>query len=202
MEILKYEFSPIASVMYMIIENDTALIIDPCVDSCAFAALNAANVTEVLVLLTHEHCDHITGVNWFRENFDTRVICSAKCAENIKDSKKNLSEYFDILLMDKPNSNYHMKPFDCRADEWFDEEKHIKWHTHDLYLRRIPGHSEGSICILLDNKYAFTGDYLIPGQKVFTHIPGGSRREYIVKALPYLNTLREKNILPGHNIKI
>ena len=199
MKINAYNFEPIKSRMYIICENEHALVIDPNVSGSVQRLLKENNVKHIMVLLTHEHCDHITGVNWLRENFDITVMCSRKCAEYIADKKKNFSEYFDILFMDKQIEGFHMEPFTCTADRWFESEITINWCGHSLYMRELPGHSPGSICIILDSKYAFTGDYLIPGQKVFTKIPGGSKKAYESITKPYLAIIKEKyTIFPGH----
>ena len=192
-----YTFEPISSIMYIIIENNEALVIDPNISDEAFRLLSESGVSKVLILLTHEHCDHITGVNWFREHFETTVLCSEKCAENIEKPDKNFSQYFDVLLMGK-NTDLHMKPFSCSADKTFRGDVELHWNGHKLYLRECPGHSEGSICIILDDMYAFTGDYLIPNQKVFTNIPGGNKKIYNETTVPYLVTLNKFIIMPGH----
>ena len=67
MNINTYSFYPIDSNMYVILENKKALIIDPCVSEEAKEYLKSEQVKEILVLLTHEHYDHISGVNWLRE---------------------------------------------------------------------------------------------------------------------------------------
>lgn len=45
-------------------------------------------------MLTHEHFDHITGIERLRSRTNSKIICSKVCAERICDSKKNLSFYY------------------------------------------------------------------------------------------------------------
>jgi hydroxyacylglutathione hydrolase len=68
-ELHSFSFDPIDSRMYVLIAGNQALIIDPCVDAIALQLLKDINVKDVIVLPTHEHYDHISGVNWARENF-------------------------------------------------------------------------------------------------------------------------------------
>ena len=76
--IYTYDFYPIDSRMYVLLENEKALVIDPCISDDALRLLQENNVTEILVLLSHEHYDHISGVNWLRENFPkVHVMCSS-----------------------------------------------------------------------------------------------------------------------------
>ena len=102
METLSYSFYPIDARMYIIAENGKAVIIDPCVSEEAKKYLQSQNIEDIIVLLTHEHYDHISGVNWLRENFpETRVVCSEACSKAIMSPHKNLSAYYEILFMGK-----------------------------------------------------------------------------------------------------
>ena len=74
--------------MYVIIENDNALIIDPHEDDEILKRLE--NIKNVTILLTHEHPDHISGVYWFQEKFNCKLICTKYCAEYIS-QEKNIS---------------------------------------------------------------------------------------------------------------
>lgn len=65
-ELYSFSFDLIDSRMYLLISNDKALIIDPCVNTDALQLLKDKNIIDVIVLLTHEHYDHISGVNWVR----------------------------------------------------------------------------------------------------------------------------------------
>ena len=77
MNIKSYSFYPIDAKMYLLVENHRAVILDPCVSEEAKEYLQSENVEEIIVLLTHEHYDHISGINWLRESFKrTKVICS------------------------------------------------------------------------------------------------------------------------------
>lgn len=102
MNINTYSFYPIDSNMYVILENKKALIIDPCVSEEAKEYLKSEQVKEILVLLTHEHYDHISGVNWLRECFpQVKVFCSEACANGIVKPTRNLSAYYEILFSSK-----------------------------------------------------------------------------------------------------
>lgn len=141
-----YSFYPIDSRMYILMERKKALIIDPCISEETQLTLNENRVTELLVLLTHEHYNHVSGVNWLPGNFPfVQVVCSSKCAE----------------------------------EQW-------SWEGHSLLLKETPGHSKGSICIILDERYLFSGDSLVTGYPTVTRLPGGSKQEYEAVTLPYL----------------
>ena len=56
-----YDFEVIDSRTYMIREDDELLLIDPCVSDALAERIRGAR--HALVYLTHEHFDHISGVN-------------------------------------------------------------------------------------------------------------------------------------------
>lgn len=201
-----YSFYPIDSRMYILMEGKKALIIDPCISEEALLTLNENRVTELLVFLTHEHYDHVSGVNWLRENFPSvQVVCSSKCAEGLPEPSRNLSIFWEILFMDKDKEiqeyvrNMKIQPYSCEADSTFEGEEQLSWEGHSLLLKETPGHSKGSICIILDERYLFSGDSLVTGYPTVTRLPGGSKQEYEAVTLPYLRALNpDLMVYPGH----
>lgn len=115
--------------MYVIIDSTCALIIDPNRREDALDLLNVNRVTDVTVFLTHEHFDHISGVNLLREHFPTHVICSGAAAVRITDPNKNLAKYWEVTMMDQPKEKWDEwekekdENYSCTADETFDGEK-------------------------------------------------------------------------------
>lgn len=158
MNINTYSFYPIDSNMYVILENKKALIIDPCVSEEAKEYLKSEQVKEILVLLTHEHYDHISGVNWLRECFpQVKVFCSEACANGIVKPTRNLSAYYEILFSSKEEEireyvkNMDVQPYSCQADETYEGRKEWNWEGHKIAMQETPGHSKGSSCILMDD---------------------------------------------------
>lgn len=83
MNVRRYESSLLSSNMYMIVEGKHAVIIDP------FQELKPAdNLIIDKIILTHEHYDHISGVNDWKHLTNAPVLCSKTCGENIQSSKK------------------------------------------------------------------------------------------------------------------
>lgn len=200
-----YSFPPIDERMYIIIENKKAMIIDPCVSGDALHNLEKEQVEQILILLTHEHYDHISGVNWLREHFENvKVLCSKQCAKAIPDPHKNHAAYSNVLYMDKEldktleEYGWEMD-FSCYADGTFEGQMEFDWEGHHLYLIQTPGHSPGSVCIIMDNKILFSGDSLVTGHPTITRLPGGSKKMYQEITIPFLKSLdSEMLVYPGH----
>ncbi len=196
-------YKVIDSRMYILINENKALIVDPCISEDVVALLKERQIADILIILTHEHYDHISGVNYLRERFDVIVLASEPCSEMTIDPKKNRARYFEFLIEisggDLNLLEYYDKNYICAVDETFESQKLVQWQGHEFELTYTPGHSKGSICILLDKKIVFTGDSLVNGHKVITKGNTGSKKDYLAYAKPYLDVLpAELMAFPGH----
>lgn len=205
MIIKRYVFKPVKSNMYVILSKTEALIIDPNISEEALSELKGRGIKFVTILLTHEHYDHTTGVNWFREKFESQLICHKKCAETIFKGKNNRPIVIAAILMKNEEGASKVafgklpQNYICKADDTFEDEMQINWCNHTIKFVPTPGHTWGSCCIELDNKYIFTGDSLLKDVAVITRFPTGSQEEYDVITLPYLNSISpEYQVMPGH----
>ncbi|MDE6851069.1 MAG: MBL fold metallo-hydrolase, partial [Lachnospiraceae bacterium] len=156
----------------------------------------------IIVILTHEHFDHINGLNWLRERFICEVFANEVCSENVCFESKNLSNNAEVIALFNANireRNVTVIPFVCHVDHTFQNQMKLKWNRHELVLLTTPGHTEGSICIILDNQYLFSGDTLL-GIPTITRLPGGSRKKFLQITLPLLREVcgNEMKVYPGH----
>lgn len=204
-DLYNFSFSPIDSRMYLVVSNNQALVIDPCVNEEALQILRDNRVSEVLVLPTHEHYDHISGINWLRSNFKCNIIASEQCSKNMMDPRRNASVHFDVLFIFASDeikeeiAEAKVQPYSCAADEVFNEYRCFTWQGHKVEIQETPGHSKGSVCILIDKKFIFTGDSLMKGIPTITRLPGGSKKDFSEKTLPFLKSLPSSAmIFPGH----
>lgn len=187
--------------MYLLMEGNEAIVIDPFETDKIFRDFPEIKIHKVL--LTHEHYDHISGVNWIKKLFDCEVICSEACACNITSPLRNGSKYFNVLFLDKDQRTRELanqvKPIVCEANFTYRNDYQFMWNGHKVKMKATPGHSEGSSCILVDDKFLFTGDSLLNGIPVITRLPGGSKTEYENIALRYLENLDSSIfVYPGH----
>ena len=198
-EIRKYESGLLSSNMYVIVEGNHAIAIDP------FKNTFVAQELQIdYIFLTHEHYDHISGVNIWKEATGAPVLCSKACAKNIRSPKKNLANHFKEfcelqtwMKLDKiPVSD---PAYSCSADKMFENEILLQWQGHEFGLFEIPGHSQGSIGILLDSKDFFSGDSLIKNNEIELRMPGGSRKKWEEIGKNKLEAIPEgTRIWPGH----
>lgn len=197
-----FEWNYITSKMYILTQEDNMLIIDPVYTEEIATFLTNQIVENVVAILTHEHFDHINGVNWLREYFECVVYANAVCSEHIQSETKNLSNHSEVIMMFNKMinpQNIVVTPFTCSADIKFNGKLEFNWTGHSVELVTTPGHTDGSICIIVDKQYLFTGDTLLDVPTI-TRLPGGSRKKFHEITLPYLQGMVEKNyrVFPGH----
>ena len=208
-KIKKYTFELADSNMYVVVENNCALIIDPNVSEEALCYLKNEKVEKVIILLTHEHYDHVSGVTWLQSQFPCEIICHKETDISLRKGKNNRPAVIGAMMIiehsrEDIKSKLKELPtgFYCSADVTFDTDFFFVWENHEIKLFSTPGHSKGSCCIELDDSVVFTGDSLIPGFPTITGFPGGDVMEYREKTIPYLESLSDTVwILSGHGEK-
>ncbi len=204
MQIRTYTYELIDSKMYIMIEGSEALIIDPCISEEAVTMLRSEGVDNVLILLTHEHYDHMSGLELFRDAFSScRVLVSEICNTYMQKPTRNGSKYFKALFIDKESDRIEeagqVPAVSYTGDEFFTGETQFDWQEHKIFIRETPGHSPGSVCIIIDDSILFTGDSLLKDDPVVVKLPGGNRKDYNEYTVPYLKSLDEElMVYPGH----
>jgi len=100
-----------------------------------------------LVVLTHEHFDHIGASPFF---YDTAAHRLAANKIQLQDEFVMMSKYFDRLA----------KPF--QVDICLEGETIIELGNYRLTVLHTPGHTSGCICLYEpDHKLLFTGDTVL-----------------------------------------
>lgn len=200
-----FSFEPIDSRMYVVLKEKQALIIDPCISREMEALLLDQETEQILVIPTHEHYDHISGINRLKKNYPCRVLASEYCAKGMEDANSNMSNFYEVMFMTRPEEVIRkarescQKGYVCKADEVFEGRHDFVWNGLPVAMKETPGHSPGSICIELDDCILFTGDSLVNGSPVITRLPGGSKKNYREITLPYLRGMPpDMMIMPGH----
>ncbi len=195
--------------MYILICKDEAIVVDPHKNEDLLDLLKRFFIKKVKIILTHEHSDHISGIWWFLENFYCTLICSENCAKSISCIKNSRPLFLMRAIADEDikNGTKKLKKFkeeyilkSYKADITFSDFFQYDWQGHNLFLKAIPGHSVGSSLIILDGKYAFTGDSLLKDYPVIVSFPNSDRMAFLEKTIKiFENELTpDMTIFPGH----
>ena len=202
-------FRYLNSNMYLIVENNEALVVDPNPNDYVIDFLKENGVSKVTILLTHEHRDHVYGIYLFQENFETVIISTKYCSEYISNKRNSRPVIISFILeeYDRQNNTNLLEAFNKEyiprtylADKTFEEKFEMYWKGHHLDLFSIQGHSKGSCAIILDECIVFTGDTLISDYPIITRFPGGSTKLFKNTTLPLLQDKLNSTmtVLPGH----
>lgn len=186
---------------YLLGEGGYGAVIDPNEPKGPLERLEELGWEVEWILLTHEHCDHMAGLEALRRRWPgAQVVCSAACNEGIQSRRQNMSLMMEVYLSFRGKPGVSYAPFVCRpAEVAYDLRWETMWRGHRLTAQALPGHTPGSACIGLDGERVFTGDYLIPGEEVILRLPGGDEGDYRRSARPFLAGLPlGMAICPGH----
>ena len=184
---------PIDSVTYIIsnLKNSKAIIIDPGTDHderiTKYLEENSLELN--FIFLTHEHFDHILGVNFLRNTFPkVKVISSEKTSQRLANPKKNLAIFHNQmnLIVNKA--------------EIIVEEGSLKMIGLEFEVFKTPGHTDSSISLKFETSF-FSGDFLLLGTRIVTNLPTGSKKQYDESVDKFQSILSGLTIFPGHGEK-
>lgn len=172
---------PITSNCFVLFKanHSSCLIIDPgSIDnSDLMEFLERKSLVPEYVVLTHEHFDHISGVQGIVDKYGAQVVCSSNCGKAISDKKKNLSLFHDGIGFE---IHTEVKPIE-------DYPEGLLFLNEVLEFAATPGHTNGSICIFVGGNL-FCGDLMILNQRTVTKLPGGSKND-VLKSIKNLYSL-------------
>lgn len=142
------------------------------------------------IFLTHEHTDHTWGCNSLVEKYGARVICSNVCKQNLE---KEFQAYF-LLYYDNPDYHYTVCKVDATTEGLGNE---LVWKGHKIEFVNTPGHSMGSICIMIED-VMFSGDTVMLF-KPYVNRRNGSKDKFKESIEMILNRFSDnQQIYPGH----
>ena len=199
MQIKKTDSGLLHSCMYVLEEKGHAIVIDPCMDLSS-----AGDCVVDYLLITHEHYDHISGVNEWKKKTGAPLLCSRACAENISSPKKNMSRYIDVFWemqtwVPTNGTKIEQTEYVSGADLTFEDEFTFEWQGHTVKLQETPGHSAGSCIICLNGDNCFTGDSFLEKYETECRFPGGSEKQWAKIGKPRIEAIPAgTRIWPGH----
>jgi hydroxyacylglutathione hydrolase len=139
-----------------------------------------------LVILTHEHYDHIGATAFFHR---TAVVAAHRLAAN----KLELQDEFVTFRKYKDR---HSRPF--WVDVWLEDGSMIDLGNYELQAIHTPGHTSGCICLYEPRaRLLFTGDTVFAGGTLSEIAVGGNVSDY-VNSVRRLSNLKIKQLCPGH----
>lgn len=168
-------------------DNKNGFIVDPGGDSDDIIKfIDEENIKLEFILLTHGHADHIGAAKIIKEKYSLPIYASIKEKDLLKDPIINLSKSIPPF-----------KEIELVADKWLYEGEIIDFHGEKLSIMETPGHTVGSLCILIDG-VIFSGDTLFRMSIGRSDLPTGSFDEIINSVKKICNLKKDYRVLPGH----
>lgn len=102
---------------------------------------------------------------------------------------------------------YNRRPFEgviepiiCQpADVIFDRDFSFKWQNHSIRIILLYGHSNDSLAVVVDDRWMFSGDSILPIPTV-TRFPGGNTKRFWKEDIPKLEKMEIDMVYPGHGL--
>ena len=126
--------------------------------------LQALNIQRIdYLILTHTHFDHAANAYRIKEKYKAKVIVHRNEAAmlasgtNILPCGTNALSHMLVKLLTKGmvrRLNYHPCPCDLQVDTVFD----LNAYGSNAYILHTPGHTPGSMSLIVDNELAIVGD--------------------------------------------
>lgn len=145
----------------------SAIVIDPGDDvEEQLAIVRREGVTVTMILLTHAHLDHVTGVGAAKAALGVDVWLHRD----------------DLFLYERAADQGRMFGLDVeqppKPDRFYAEGESLTFGDYVVEIRHTPGHCPGGVCLAIGQAGAtdrelFVGDTLFAGSIGRTDLPGG-----------------------------
>ncbi|HMA61886.1 MAG TPA: MBL fold metallo-hydrolase [bacterium] len=170
--------------------SNKALIIDPGSDFERIKKrLEDLKLAPVVILNTHLHPDHLISAYELQNHYEISLYAH-------KNEEKTF-EMFDQMVQMLGFDNLK-KP---EVSKWLSEDEDLKIDNLKVKIIHTPGHTPGSCCFLIEDRYLFSGDTVFEGSIGRTDLPFGSRDEMRESLKKIVDLPINTKIYPGHGSK-
>lgn len=197
MKIKQFEFNLFGENTYIIWDEATrdAAIVDPGMsEQSEYITLKTFLTTNRLtlkaILLTHQHVDHISGVDIFRKEFPNVPVISHSADNILGERSAEQARMFHLPVDVSP----------LIPDRLLNDGDCLNLGEEKIYALHAPGHSPGSLLYYIPSaKMLITGDVLFRGSIGRTDLPGGNYNQLLTSIHNKILTLPPSTIVyPGH----
>ncbi|MEM0492614.1 MAG: MBL fold metallo-hydrolase [Candidatus Thermoplasmatota archaeon] len=173
--ILKQILVPPDNYCYIIYSaSGKAAVVDPGMDDTqALYFIEEKNLNLLYIIATHHHMDHTYSIKHMK-----KVVPSASVVASRIDGER----------------------LDVPVDVTVEDNDSLDLDRFTLSFILTPGHTKGSICVLVDEEALLTGDTLFIGDCGRTDLPGGDPEEMYYSLHEKIMKLPGRLIVyPGHD---
>lgn len=190
MKVTRIPGGPLPTNCYLLTEEQAGLtaVVDPGFESeeLTESVLAAGKEKVPMILLTHAHFDHITGVAKIKELTGAKVYLHTEELMFVSDGSLNASGIF-----------YGAKVPPFRVDVPMGDGDEIELGNLKIRVIHTPGHTSGGCCFLVEDAL-FTGDTLMKLSCGRTDFPTGNYRQMMDSLQRLAKIPGDHHIYPGH----
>lgn len=190
----RFLIGPLQTNCYMLIDKPTSdcLIIDPGGDAGQLTdAMSSLGLNPIGIINTHGHFDHVFSDWQLAKDYNIPVYIHADDRHMLENDDINMMTFFGL----------NPKTLDTDMSLTIKEVKDhdtIMLGDNAIAVMHTPGHTPGSICLMLGNRL-FTGDLLFKSGVGRTDLAGGSSKQLMESLRKVFELLHEDMIVyPGH----
>lgn len=189
MHIKTISVGPIETNCYIVTdEKGIGIIIDPGFEAWKIEGnLNKTNQIKYIVL-THSHFDHFLAAKKLKEKTGASIVIHEVDAPNLENPNLSLLSLYDELDTQT-----------IKADITVNENTILSAGDLTLNFLHTPGHTKGSMCILIDN-VMFSGDTLFRLSIGRTDLPDGNMNEMLSSLKKLFALEKDYKVYPGHMV--
>jgi glyoxylase-like metal-dependent hydrolase (beta-lactamase superfamily II) len=197
---------------FLVSSNDNFMLIDTGRNS-SWEKLSK-NLDEILdknklsyLILTHTHFDHAENAAKIKKKYKSKIIVHKKESAYLENGRSPLPKGTNILTKILIKSigknmetqyNYENTQFDILVDEKFD----LNEFGFNAYILHTPGHSSGSISIIIDDELGIVGDAMFGVFKWSIFPPFADNVQLMTESWEKLLKTNCSTYLPGHGAEI
>ena len=176
-------------------EKGTGAIIDPGAEPKKILKvvneLQLETITKIII--THGHFDHIAGIKYIKDQFDTSLLIHNQGQQALTDPEQNLSSFL----------SESEKVIGPKADRLLDNQDQVNIGSNEFEVVHTPGHSPDSICLYNSfQNILFSGDLLFKSGIGRIDFPGCSQISLVDSIEKVLSSFDETTtVYPGHGAK-
>lgn len=154
------------------------------------------------LVLTHTHFDHVENAAKIKEKYNPKVIAHKSEAKYLGRGNTpvpegtNLITRFLMKLGRRMQSNYNYEPVAC--DIMVDEKYDLSPLGVNAYIIHTPGHSPGSVSVVVDDEIAIVGDAMFGVFRGSVFPPFADDPEVMIDSWNKLLKIGSRLFLPGH----
>ena len=167
--------------------SDEAVIIDPTRYRQLSALLKQENLRPVAVLLTHGHFDHTSALQALLQDYTIPVYLHSGDEPMLSDPELNALHYFFPEDPFEPIEQYQA----------IVHRQKLCFGDLDFTVLYTPGHSEGSVCYLIEDSL-FSGDTLFQDGYGRYDLWGGDAQKLVVSLRHLFGLNKALKVYPGH----